>query len=651
MIGNYIPAIIVIGLALTTYRYLGLGDLFVELIKAKELQPQYDYIIVGGGTAGAVLAARLSENKDINILLVEAGGNPQSNPLIDIPLMADSIRTPEFDWHYLTVPQKHSCKGHVEQRAIWHSGKGLGGTSNINYMQYLRGSRYDYDGWALTGAAGWAYKDVLPYFIKSEDQQNGEFVRTVFHGFGGRLAVKDVGPTTMNQIMGLCFKEISLKKRDLNGKNQFGWGPTQATIRRGVRMSTYKAYLKRCMNVPNLHVLTNTLVEKIVFDGKKADGILLKHKNKETLVKAKKEIVLTAGTVGSTKLLLLSGVGPKAHLQSLQIPVVADLPVGENLQDQVIADGIEYYTPYPGVSITLNMADSLLSTWAYSLFGSGMKASPRFREATAYIRLRHQPPNIKYPLLALHIAANPQAYEHGDVNVEKETWQEIHGNPLTREGFTIFPVLLHPRSRGTIKLQSTNPEDPPLIDPNYLAEDVDVKILTEGFQFARRLLHTQVMKDWEFRLTNRLLPQCEKYGNYTTAYVECHLRHITLPGGNPLGTCRMGAPNDPKAVVDPILRVRGIKGLRVADASIIPTSLSGDIYATQVMIAEKAADFILEKDTVKPIKEYFKHLIESRHKKIMDDEETAEEQTLANPDATNAARAAQAAQARPQKKT
>ncbi|ESO12860.1 hypothetical protein HELRODRAFT_93524 [Helobdella robusta] len=637
-IGKYIPAIIVVGIGLTFYRLLGLGDYFVELIKAKELQKEYDYIIVGGGTAGAVLAARLADNKDFNILLVEAGSNPSSNPLVDIPLMADSIRTPQLDWHHKTVPQKFACKGHVDQSAIIHSGKGLGGTSNINYMQYLRGSRYDYDGWALNGAAGWAYKDVLPYFIKSEDQQNGEFVRTVFHGFGGRLAVKDVGPTTMNQIMGLCFKEISLKKRDLNGKNQFGWGPTQATIRNGVRWSTFKAYLKRYMNAPNLHVVTDTFAEKILFEGKRADSIVLKHEKKTEVVKAKKEIILTAGTVGTTKLLLLSGVGPKTHLQKLKIPVVADLPVGENLQDQVVGDGIEYYTPYPGVSITINMADSLLSSWAYSLFGTevttslaGMKSSPRFREATAYIRLRHQPPNIKYPLLALHIAANPQAYEATSklhtAHDLFQTWAEIHGKPLSREGFTIFPVLLHPRSRGTIRLNTTNPEDPPLIDPNYLSEEIDIKILTEGFQFARRLLHTQVMKDWEFKLTNRLLPECQKYGNYTNAYVECHLRHITIPGGNLVGTCKMGALNDPRAVVDPILRVRGLKGLRVADASIIPTSMSADTYATQVMIAEKAADFILEKDTVRSIKEYFKHLIESRHKKIMDDEEAEEAHT------------------------
>jgi choline dehydrogenase len=627
MVAQYIPAVIVIGVALVSYRMLGLDEYLVEFVKAKDIQDSYDYVIVGGGTSGAVLAGRLSEDKDKSILVIEAGGNPSRDPNIDIPLMADSVRKTEFNWQYRTVPQKNACKSCIDQVSIWHAGRGLGGTSNINYMQYLRGSRHDYDGWAAKGAAGWSYKEVLPYFIKSEDQQNGQFVRTVFHGFGGRLSVMDVGATTVNQIMRYCFDEISLKKRDLNGKNQFGWGPTQATIRRGVRWSTYKAYLKRAMDLKNVHVLTHAQALKVVFDGRQATGVVMNYKGKQITVKAKKDVILAAGTVGSAKLLLLSGVGPKNHLQALKIPVVADLPVGENLQDHVMADGIEFFTPYPGVSITTSKAESFAALWIYDLFGTGMKASPRFREVTAYIKLRNQPANIKYPLLALHIAANPQAYDADQVNMKEDDWFAIHGIPPSREGFTIFPVLLHPRSKGTLRLRSTNPDDPPLIDPNYLGEDIDAKILSEGFQFARKLVNTKVMKDWDMQLTNRLLPECAKHGNYTQAYIECHLRHLTLSGGAPVGTCRMGAMGDPQAVVDPLLRVRGLKGLRVVDASVIPGTMTGDTYATQVMIAEKAADFLREKDTVKAIKDYFKHLIESRHNKIMDDEDSQESQT------------------------
>lgn len=624
MVARYIPSIIVIFVALAAYRLLGVGELFREFIKPKHLQPSYDYIVVGGGTSGAVLASRLAEEKKKTVLVIEAGRDPSGVPSIDIPLMADSVRGTEFDWQYHTVPQKSACLGHIEKSAIWPSGKGLGGTSLLNYMQYLRGSRYDYDSWANAGAAGWAYKDVLPYFIKGEDQQNGEFVRTVFHGFGGRLAVMDVGPTTMNQIMHYCFKEIHLRRRDLNGKNQFGWGPTQATIRRGVRWSTYRAYLRRMLHEDNIHMLTQATALKIQFEARQATGVVVKYGGEEKVIKATGEIILAAGTVGTTKLLLLSGVGPKAHLQELKIPVVADLPVGENLQDHVIGDGVEFYTPYTGVSISMANADSFFSTWIYNIFGTGMKASPRYRETTAYIKLRHQPAQIKYPLLALHVAANPQAYDAEPLNVRPDVWEAIHGNPPSREGFTIFPVLLHPRSKGTIRLKSKNPEDPPLINPNYLSEEVDVKILAEGMNFARRLVGTQMMKDWGMELTNRQLPECAKHGNYTQPYMECHLRHITLPGMAPVGTCRIGAASDPATVVDPLLRVKGVKGLRVADASIIPSSMSGDTYATQVMIGEKASDIIREKDSVKAIKEYFQHLIESKHHRIMDDDESAE---------------------------
>lgn len=616
---------------MTAWQMLGVEEMFTEVFTHKELKDRYDYIIVGGGTSGAVFASRLAEEEDKTILLLEAGGDPSNEPNIHIPIFADSVRGTEFDWQYRTVPQKDACKGHIDGVIPLAIGRGLGGTSNLNYMQYMRGNRHDYDGWVNNGAQGWGYKDVLPYFIKSEDQRNGEFIRTVFHGFGGRMPVADVGPSTVNKIIDLVFKEIGLKRRDLNGHNQFGWAPTQATIRGGERWSTYKAFLRRSRNAKNLHILTYATAQKIIFEGKVAVGVAFKHEGQEKVVRTNNEIILSAGTIGTTKLLLLSGVGPRKHLQDLKIPLVADLPVGDNLQDHVIGDSIEFYTPYSGVAVTAARAENFGPSWSYSLFGTGMKASARFRESIANIRLRHQPPHIKYPLLALHIVSNPEAYIARQLNVKEEVWDAIHDHPLTHDGFSIYPVLLHPKSRGTIRLKSSNPEDEPLIDPRYLSEDVDVKILAEGFQFARRLVNAQVMKDWEFRLTNRLLPQCQKLGNYSEQYIHCHLRHITLPGNSPVGTCRIGAAGDPAAVVDPLLRVRGIKNLRVADASIIPAAMSGNSYATQVMIAEKAADLVRDKDTVKPIKDYFKHLLQVKHKKFVEEEEN---QTMTVPTET-----------------
>lgn len=606
---------------MTAWQLFEVEEMFTRVLTKKELKERYDYIIVGAGTAGAVLASRLAEDDDKDVLLIEAGGDPLNDHNINVPAFADIVRGTEFDWNYRTVPQKFACKGHVDNVSVWPSGRGLGGSSNINYMQYTRGNRHDYDGWVNGGAHGWGYKDVLPYFIKSEDQRNSEFILTVFHGFGGRLTVSDVASSTVNKIMELVFKEIGLKKRDLNGHNQFGWSPTQATIRNGVRWSTYRAFLRRSREAPNLHILTHAVAQKIIFEGRQATGVIIRHEGEDKLVHANKEIIISAGTMGTTKLLLLSGVGPRKHLQDIKIPVVADLPVGENLQDHVIGDGVDFFTPYPGVSYTVAKSENFASSWSYSLFGTGMKTSPCFRESIANIKLRHQPPHIKYPLLALHIVSNPESYYANQLNIKDEVWDAIHSSPPSREGFTIYPVLLHPKSRGTIRLKSSDPEEDILIDPKYLAEDVDVKILAEGYQFARRLVNAKIMKEWEFRLTNRRLPQCERFGNFTEQYIHCHLRHITLPGHSPVGTCRMGASGDPSAVVDPLLRVRGVKNLRVADASVIPSAMSGDTYATQVMIAEKAADLIREKDSVKPIKDYFKHLLAVKHKKFVEEED------------------------------
>jgi choline dehydrogenase len=377
MLAENLPTFFLLGVALVAYRYSGIGAWFQEFIK-KDLRPSYDYIIVGGGTAGAVLASRLAEDDNRTVLLIEAGGIPTADPEIDVPVFADHARggtekgPADFDWTYYTVPQKNACKGHINQSSLWHCGKGLGGTSNLNYMLYLRGNRFDYDEWAKNGAEGWAYKDVLPYFIKSEDQRNGEFVRTVFHGFGGRMSVSDVGMTGANRIISNVFKEIGLKQRDYNGKTQFGWNTVQSTMRNGVRMGSYNAFLKRYMKKSNIYIATKANALKVVFEGKKAVGVAFTFKGKQVMSRANNEVILSAGTVGTAKLLMLSGVGPKAHLNSLQIPVVADLPVGDNLQDQVVGDGIEMFTPYTGFTITAARAENFVSAWAYSIFGTGI---------------------------------------------------------------------------------------------------------------------------------------------------------------------------------------------------------------------------------------------------------------------------------------
>jgi choline dehydrogenase len=635
MVGRYIPTLMVLGAVLAAYRIVGIERIIAGMT-AKQLADSYDYIIVGGGTSGAVLAERLTDDEGKEVLLIEAGGDAYADgdEFVDIPIYTDKMRGSKYDWGYRTVPQKFASKGMENNTVIWPSGKGLGGTSLINYMQYLRANRHDFDEWAANGATGWAYKDVLPYFIGSEDNRNGEYIRTVFHGHGGRWTVTDIEQSTVGRIVTEAFKELGMKKRDVNGRSQYGYMPTQATIRNGVRWSTYKAFLTRALKKDNLYVLKNTRVDRVIFKGKHAIGVQFKDpEGKDTVIKAKKEIILAAGTVGTPRILLLSGVGPRNHLQQLKIPVVADLPVGDNLQDQVMTNGIEYFTNFT-MSLSAARSESFMSAWQYTLYGGGMKQSPRFREGVAFLRTRHQPLHIKYPLIALHIVANVDpVYNFDQINAKKEVWKSLHDNPPTRDGLTVFPVLLHPRSRGNVRLQSRNPEDDVLINPNYLAEDADVKVMVEAVKYARRLGKTNWFNMWELQLSNKTTPQCAKLGNWNDASIECFVRQITLSGYSPVGTCRMGAAGDPTAVVDPILRVRGVKGLRVVDTSIIPASISGNNHATVVMIAEKAADLIRERDSVRAIKDYFKHLIAIKHEKFQDEKDIEDAHSTAQREA------------------
>eukprot|EP00918_Siedleckia_nematoides_P087375 GHVU01192247.1.p1 GENE.GHVU01192247.1~~GHVU01192247.1.p1 ORF type:complete len:648 (+),score=99.43 GHVU01192247.1:215-2158(+) len=618
MVARHIPSIMVIGAVLVAYRLLGVEEWLIGSSIKSEIKAEYDYVIIGGGTSGSVLASRLTEDKDKKVLLLEAGDDVK-NEYVDIPIFADKVRGSELDWQYRTVPQKHSCKSHVDKESIWPSGKGLGGTSNINYMQYLRGSRHDYDEWNNNGAAGWGYKDVLPYFIFSEDNTNPGYIRNIFHGSGGRMSVVDTGYSNLQKVMPGVFKEMSIKKRDINGRNQFGFMTTQATVRGGKRWSTYRAFLMRALHNNNLDILTKATVTKIIFDKRTAVGVKYVREGVEYEVKANTEVLLAAGTVGSAKILLLSGIGPRAHLREHKIPAILDLPVGENLQDHVMADPVEYFTDYQ-FSLTAARAENFWQAWSYSLFGSGLKASPRFREITAYVKTKYQG-HFKYPLVALHFVANVGVYKASDINVNEELYEQLHGKPPSWEGFSIFPVLLHPRSKGTVRLASANPEDPPLINPNYFSDETDIKYLREAVKFARKLVHFEDLQNWDFSINNNLIPDCAKFGNWTDRYIDCHIRHITLSGYAPVGTCRIGAASDPTAVVDPHLRVRGTKGLRVVDASIIPFAITGNTYATQIMIAEKIADEIRERNSVKPIQDYFKHLIDIKHEKIREEEE------------------------------
>ncbi|XP_064610228.1 L-sorbose 1-dehydrogenase-like [Liolophura sinensis] len=568
-----------------------------------ELMKQYDYIVVGGGSAGAVIASRLSENPNVTVLLLEAGEEETKEQKIDIPLAVAELQMSPYDWQYQTETQGKSCLGMKNEKCRWPRGKVLGGTSNLNYMVYIRGSRHDYDEWAANGCAGWSYKDVLPYFLKSEGNQNEEYVKSGFHCDSGPLVVSDVKSTDLVDVFLDAGRELKEKVLDVNGEEQLGFGSLQATIKKGKRWSTAKAFLRPVLDRMNIHVGVNSMATRVLFEGTKAVAVEFLRNGKKYVVKATKEIILSAGAIGSPKLLLLSGIGPKHDLDKLNIPVVADLPVGENLQDHiamVVRANID--KPY---TITRSGVSSWWTLLEYFIFGTGYLASSGGVEAVAFTRTRYQPKDKLYPDIQVHLHSvslqiDPKRAEIFQ-NYKEETTASFDPE-VNENGFNLLPILLHPKSQGTVKLKSADPHEDPLIDPNYLDHPDDVRVMMEGMRYCQRVLDTEAFRKHGTVHRNKTFKACSHHGNDTDAFWECYLRHITATIYHPCCTCKMGAVNDPSAVVDPQLRVKGVQNLRVADASIMPNDVSGNTNAPSIMIGEKAADLILGINTVQNIK-------------------------------------------------
>lgn len=520
---------------------------------------EYDYIVVGAGSAGCVLAARLSENPSTRVLLLEAGGRDSRREVRIPAAFSKMFQTPQ-DWSYYTEAEPH-----LDQRKLyWPRGKMLGGSSSINAMIYIRGNRRDYDHWRDLGNPGWGFDDVLPYFKKSENQQRGA---SEYHGTGGPLSVCDhrcVNPLTETFVA--AAGQIGFARNDdFNGPAQEGFGKFQVTQREGRRHSAADAFLHPAMQRPNLTVETGTLAAGILFEGRRATGVSYQKNSGGAQARATREIILAAGAIGSPHLLLLSGLGPAEHLAKYNIPVVSDLPgVGANLQDHpVVPVACECTRP-----VSLASAESLPNVMRYLLFKNGPLTS-NVAEAGGFVKIDPASPT---PDLQFHFG--PAFF----VN---------HGlEPVKDHGFTLGPTLVRPYSAGTITLRSSNPLDAPAIRANYLADARDMKVLVEGIKLARRITEAPAFSG--FRGNERLPGKDIQSDDELRAYV----RQKTETLYHPAGTCRMGPASDPMAVVDPELRVRGFDNLRIADASIMPTVPGGNTNAPTIMVAEKAADMI-----------------------------------------------------------
>jgi choline dehydrogenase len=527
-------------------------------------QHHYDYVIVGAGSAGCVLANRLSARADLRVALVEAGGRDR-NPWIHVPVgYFKTLHDPGTDWCYKTEPDPN-----LNGRCLdWPRGKVLGGSSSINGLVYVRGQPRDFDTWRQLGNAGWGWHDVLPYFKRSEDNERGA---DALHGAGGPLAVSD-----MRVRRDVCdafirgAQELGIPAvHDLNTEQPEGAGYFQLTARNGRRCSTAVGFLRPAEKRANLDVLTNAQVECLSLDGKRVTGVQYFRGGERHHAMAGREVILAAGAIGSPQLLQLSGIGPGELLQGLGIRVVHALPgVGCNLQDHLQIRSV-YRCTRPTLNDEVNHFGRKMLIGLEYLLRRGGPMSMGASQVAVFCRSR---PELDTPDLQFHFQP---------LSADKP------GEGLHRfSAFTASVCQLRPESRGRIELKSADPYAYPAIHPNYLATHTDRQAAIDGIRMTRRLCATQAMAPF---VESELLPGPELHSD---AELLDAARAISQTIYHPVGTCKMG--NDAHSVVDERLRVHGMQGLRVVDASIMPTITSGNTNAPTIMIAEKASDLILD---------------------------------------------------------
>ena len=578
--------------------YLKQGIPFRENVFLDNLPilPEYDFIIVGSGPAGATIANRLTEVPQWNVLLLEAG--LEGNIFDDIPLINEYTVLGNFSVNFDVEKQETACWGLVDGICHWPSGNGVGGATLLNAMIYTRGYPRDYNELALLGNKGWSYNELLPYFLKLENMSIPEYAGSEFHSTTGPVHIQYPFQTEVGRRFLLAGQELGYDMIDYNNPNtQVGFARTQTTIKGVRRHSAATAQLLPVKSRPNLHIVKNAYVTKVLTDLKtrRAFGVKFMKNGKSRMVRAKKEVIVSGGAFGSPKLLMLSGIGPAEHLEEIGIPVIADLPVGNNLQEHLGSP--TFFVINTTDSITLpKLLRSLPKDFSQWLKGEFGLYAHNIAETLGYVQTKYakdERPDIELVFFPSTPASDGGAFFRRSRNISMEVFVNSLKTIYYAEGFTIVPMMMYPRSRGNVRLRSSDPYDNIKIFANFLADDYDVAVLIEGLKIAVKVGETEAFKKLGARLHKQPIFGCGKFKFGSDEYFECAARTIPSQFHHQCGTCRMG-PDPGNSVVDPRLKVHGLKGLRVADASIIPKMPGIHTMAPCYMIGEKAADLIKE---------------------------------------------------------
>uniref|UniRef100_A0A336K688 CSON015437 protein n=1 Tax=Culicoides sonorensis TaxID=179676 RepID=A0A336K688_CULSO len=563
----------------------------------KKFLYEYDFIIVGAGSGGSVLANRLTEERNWKVLLLESG--KEESVITDIPISSAVTGITGYNWGYRSEPVENSCRGLEYGVCNWPKGRALGGSSVVNFLIYTRGNARDYDEWEEAGNYGWGWKDVLYYYKKLENVKIPEFRQSKYRGNNGPLDIELAGfKTPLLDAFFQAGREFGYPVNDPNGESQIGFSQCQATMRLGRRCSASKAYIRPAAKRSNLHISIKSWVTKVVIDPntKTAIGVEFLKNNRKYFIKAKKEVILAAGAIGSPHLLLLSGVGPADHLQEFDIPVIQNLKVGHNMQDHNSLSSLTFLVNQP-VTVSDSTAQNPLNIADYWFNGKGPLTLPGGGEGIAFIKTNFSflPPEVP----DIELVMGPGSL-NGDtygalrklLGFTDEFYHKVYKDVIEKPAFGMVPVLMRPKSRGYMKLKSKNPFSWPIMQPNYYQHPDDMKIMLQGVKMAVAVAESHPFQRYNAHLLPKAYPGCEHVQFRSDDYWKCLLINYGSSLQHQSGTCKMGPSSDPDAVVNPELQVYGIKGLRVVDASIIPTLPASHTNAVVFMIGEKAADLV-----------------------------------------------------------